>query len=100
MINYYLIKFHSLKGLEAGAGDLSVCILHLREHSDDGVRKGKISKTGMGTLVRTLFTIFTPLSISSHKTERVEALQEEIAGFLLDQVINPKGEFYYPLPPP
>ena len=30
--------------------------------------------------------------------ERVEALQEEIAGFLLDQVINPKGEYYYPLP--
>ena len=34
------------------------------------------------------------------ETERVEALQEEIAGFLLDQVINPKGEYYYPLPPP
>ena len=32
------------------------------------------------------------------ETERVEALQEEIAGFLLDQVINPKGEYYYPLP--
>uniref|UniRef100_A0A8R7JUL3 Ubiquitin-like protease family profile domain-containing protein n=1 Tax=Triticum urartu TaxID=4572 RepID=A0A8R7JUL3_TRIUA len=34
------------------------------------------------------------------ETERVEELQEEIAGFLLDQVINPKGEYYYPLPPP
>ena len=33
------------------------------------------------------------------ETERVEALQEEIAGFLVDQVINPKGEYYYPLPP-
>ena len=33
------------------------------------------------------------------ETERVEALQEEIAGFLLDQVINPKEEYYYPLPP-
>ena len=29
---------------------------------------------------------------------RVRALQEEIAGFLLDQVIDPKGEFHYPLP--
>nr|BDI54685.1 transposon protein, putative, CACTA, En/Spm sub-class [Triticum aestivum] len=34
------------------------------------------------------------------ETERVEALQEEIAGFLLNQVINPKGEYYYPLPAP
>ena len=33
------------------------------------------------------------------ETERVEALQEEIAGFLLDQVIDPKGEYYYPLSP-
>ena len=32
--------------------------------------------------------------------DRIEAIQEEIAGFLLDQVINPKGEYYYPLPPP
>ncbi|XP_044390227.1 uncharacterized protein [Triticum aestivum] len=31
--------------------------------------------------------------------ERIRALQEEIAGFLLDQVIDPKGEYYYPLPP-
>ena len=31
--------------------------------------------------------------------ERIEAIQEEIAGFLLDQVIDPKGEYYYPLPP-
>ena len=29
--------------------------------------------------------------------DRVRAIQEEIAGFLLDQVIEPKGEFYYPL---
>ena len=29
--------------------------------------------------------------------ERVQAIQEEIAGFLLEQVINPKGEYYYPL---
>ena len=33
-------------------------------------------------------------------TERMLALQEEIAEFLLDQVIDPKGEYYYPLPPP
>ena len=33
-------------------------------------------------------------------TDRVRAIQEEIAGFLLDQVIDPKGEYYYPLPPP
>ena len=32
--------------------------------------------------------------------DRIEAIQEEIAGFLLDQVIDPKGEYYYPLPPP
>ena len=32
-------------------------------------------------------------------TERILVLQEEIAGFLLDQVIDPKGEYYYPLPP-
>ena len=32
--------------------------------------------------------------------DRIEAIQDEIAGFLLDQVIDPKGEYYYPLPPP
>ena len=32
--------------------------------------------------------------------EHILALEEEIAGFLLDQVINPEGEYYYPLPPP
>ena len=26
---------------------------------------------------------------------RVRAIQEEIAGFLLDQVIDPKGEYHY-----
>jgi hypothetical protein len=26
--------------------------------------------------------------------ERIKAIQEEICGFLLDEVINPKGEFY------
>ena len=31
--------------------------------------------------------------------DRIEAIQEEIAGFLLDQAIGPKGEYYYPLPP-
>ena len=29
--------------------------------------------------------------------ERVQAIQEEIARFLLEQVIDPKGEYYYPL---
>jgi len=29
---------------------------------------------------------------------RVRAIQEEIAGFLLNQVIDPKGEFHYPVP--
>ena len=29
--------------------------------------------------------------------ERVQAIQEEIAGFLLEQVIDPKGEYYYPV---
>ena len=28
--------------------------------------------------------------------DRVKAIQEELAGFLLEEVINPKGEFYYP----
>ena len=32
-------------------------------------------------------------------TERIRAPQEEIAGFLLDQVIDPKREYHYPLPP-
>ena len=32
--------------------------------------------------------------------ERIEVIQEEIAGFLLDQVIDPNGEYYYPLPSP
>ena len=45
-----------------------MCILRLQKHSHDGVRKEQISKTGMSTLVTTLFTIFTPLSISSHTT--------------------------------
>jgi hypothetical protein len=27
-------------------------------------------------------------------TERIVGIQEEIAGFLLDHVINPKGEFH------
>ena len=31
--------------------------------------------------------------------DRIEAIQEEIAGFLLDQVIDPKGEYFYPQPP-
>jgi hypothetical protein len=26
----------------------------------------------------------------------MQAIQEEIAGFLLEQVIDPKGEYYYP----
>ena len=26
--------------------------------------------------------------------ERIEAIQESICGFLLDEVINPNGEFY------
>lgn len=30
-------------------------------------------------------------------TDRVRAIQEEIAGFLVDQVIDPKGEYYYKL---
>jgi hypothetical protein len=25
----------------------------------------------------------------------VQAIQEEIAGFLLEQIIDPKGEYYY-----
>jgi hypothetical protein len=29
--------------------------------------------------------------------ERVQAIQEEIVGFLLEQVIDPKGEYYYPV---
>jgi hypothetical protein len=29
--------------------------------------------------------------------ERVQAIQEEIAGFLLEQVIDPKEEYYYPV---
>jgi hypothetical protein len=29
--------------------------------------------------------------------ERVQAIQEELAGFLLEQVIDPKGEYYYPV---
>jgi hypothetical protein len=29
--------------------------------------------------------------------ERVQAIQEEIAGFLLEQIIYPKGEYYYPV---
>jgi hypothetical protein len=29
--------------------------------------------------------------------ERVQAIQEEIAGFLLEHVIGPKGEYYYPV---
>ena len=28
--------------------------------------------------------------------DRVKAIQEELAGFLLEQVLDPKGEFYYP----
>jgi hypothetical protein len=28
-------------------------------------------------------------------TARVRAIQEEIAGFLVDQVIDPKGEYHY-----
>jgi hypothetical protein len=28
--------------------------------------------------------------------ERVKAIQEELSGFLLEQVIDPKGEFYRP----
>jgi hypothetical protein len=27
--------------------------------------------------------------------ERVQTIQEEIAGFLLEHVINPKGKYYY-----
>jgi hypothetical protein len=27
----------------------------------------------------------------------VQAIQEEIAGFLLEQVIDPKREYYYPV---
>jgi hypothetical protein len=27
--------------------------------------------------------------------ERMQAIQEEIAGFLLEHVIDPKGEYYY-----
>jgi hypothetical protein len=29
--------------------------------------------------------------------EHVQAIQEEIAGFLLEYVIDPKGEYYYPV---
>jgi hypothetical protein len=29
--------------------------------------------------------------------ERVQAIQEKIAGFLLEHVIDPKGEYYYPV---
>ena len=29
--------------------------------------------------------------------DRVKALQEEIAEFFLEQVIDPNGEFHYPL---
>ena len=28
------------------------------------------------------------------KLERIRAIQESICGFLLDEVINPNGEFY------
>lgn len=28
------------------------------------------------------------------ETERIRAIQEEMCGFLLDEVINPNGEFY------
>jgi hypothetical protein len=27
----------------------------------------------------------------------MQAIQEEIAGFLLEQFIDPKGEYYYPV---
>jgi hypothetical protein len=29
--------------------------------------------------------------------ERVQAIQEELVGFLIEQVIDPKGEYYYPV---
>jgi hypothetical protein len=29
--------------------------------------------------------------------ERMQAFQEEIAEFLLEHVIDPKGEYYYPV---
>jgi hypothetical protein len=29
--------------------------------------------------------------------ERVQAIQEEIVGLLLEHVIDPKGEYYYPV---
>ena len=29
--------------------------------------------------------------------ERVQVIQEEIFGFLLEDVIDPKGEYYYPV---
>jgi hypothetical protein len=29
--------------------------------------------------------------------EHVQAIQEKIAEFLLEQVIDPKGEYYYPV---
>jgi hypothetical protein len=29
--------------------------------------------------------------------DRMKALQEEIAEFFLEQVIDPNGEYYYPL---
>ena len=28
--------------------------------------------------------------------DRVKAIQEELVGFLVEQVLDPKGEFYYP----
>jgi hypothetical protein len=33
-------------------------------------------------------------TVSEQYTERIVGIQEEIAGFLLDHVINPKGEFH------
>ena len=28
--------------------------------------------------------------------DRLQAIQEELAGFLINEVINPKGAFHYP----
>jgi len=28
-------------------------------------------------------------------SEQVRAIQEQLCGFLLDEIIDPKGEFYY-----
>lgn len=118
-MNYYLIKLYSRKDHEAASGKWIMWILRLRVHEDLERWAGVAWKKNgceCDCLVlyfnlimiwyiyihtQLIYSYWSRLKLNDKRNailphQRVEAIQEEIAGFILEEVMNPKGEYHNP----